>query len=518
MSDKAGPEQAVPQPDESIMGTGYFDLLPNEIIWDILTLSHDFDAQPPSVVNFGLEPQIASLQSNCHPLKNYAVVCKRWRQLMLPTIFKYSRVCLPSDRQWLVLNEQILHSLSRSGRSEHEEYIYCKLKDWVRPQHEVADNARFADVRRRSAIRDVSAGEIAGFEFIKQSDCLLCGPNGPPIDCWRWIPSLKGEMQAYLDFVRANDLEYCVASLVVYTATGLQSGELTGAEDALINREVRKMWESVFSYFGGRFGRLERVMVAAPPSTMAALCNSREESEDTWAFEMPLHYAEFRIDAAPKIAPTSQQLSSDSNTPLSTSPTDTDSSPPRRSLHHESCLYNARPWTTLSYNEGASIAVYGHYEWQWKRPPRVFDFILRWLAKESSCRRCKAHQPRIALTSVSYTSLFPLGAHVRDIAEAMMSISSVQNLTVRLADPNILEDKERLGKGLADDCWTEWRSCYGAIVKDVLGNAKEGFTLESLDGTTPEVKKDLVSTIRNVRVANVVRDGEELRWVKQATK
>ena len=355
---------------------------------------------------------------------------------------------------------------------------------------------------------------IAILEYAEDSDAILLGSKGPPKYFWRWVPSLNGTLQQYLDFITTSEIAGYVKSFVLLTDEALDRDRLTGAEEALLQREVRKLWRAVFSAFGGGKG-LGRVVVAAPPSTMAALTDSREGPADTWAFKMPLHYAEFALDLThPTKIPTSAPSSFKPDNSSSSRPS---SSPPPQPPHHPFTLYNAQPWLRLHYNEGAFVAAYSHYEWHWKKPPQILYHLLCWLAKASRCHTCAV---RPALRELTYTSLFPFAAHVRALAARVHDLPDINVLRVRMASPELLEDRGRMGTALAEDCWSEWRAAYVAVARVVVVPALKGFLFESLDdaqeGTRAEVEK--VFEGQKVVEAGIVKaEGDGLRWVKGGT-
>lgn len=226
--------------------------LPNELIQHIFDNVTDFTAAPPSVAKFTAEPSPSLTVNPVHPIKQMSLVCRRWRAHLMQELFKYTRVSLDCESQWL-------------------------------------------------------------------------------------CPSPSETVCDYLQFVKESNLQTKIDSLVVYTEHSIAS-QRQNVEETRIIRATASLWKTIFGCFSP-----PRLVISAPPSTMASLASSIEDSDDTWAFEMPLHYLCFSREAA-------------NSTPVS---------PSTKSPSYSSSAFvsEIQPWTHLAYNEGTMLTGYAHYEW-----------------------------------------------------------------------------------------------------------------------------------------------------------
>jgi hypothetical protein len=145
------------------------------------------------------------------------------------------------------------------------------------------------------------------------------------------------EVDDFLKFVAENALQSKIRSLVVYTEHTVPS-QRQNIEETSIIRGTVALWRAIFSCISP-----PRLVISAPPSTMAFLASSIEDSDDTWAFEMPLHYL---------------CLARDDTSSLPLRPV-----PKLPSSNSSAFVSEMQPWTHLSYNEGSMLTGYAHYEW-----------------------------------------------------------------------------------------------------------------------------------------------------------
>jgi hypothetical protein len=309
---------------------------------------------------------------------------------------------------------------------------------------------------------------VFGLSFMSEND------ESYPLEYFHWLPSMNVEVARFLEFVDNNNLAAQVKSLVV-----LAHNELTetrsSLEDTLIHREVKALWREVFK----PFWILNEITVVAPPSTMAALSGAGERDCDSWLFRIPYHYLRLTKDA------------SSDNEEASSSP----SSPGSRG--RETFLYNMKAWNHLAYNEGTSLRGYGHYEYQWKRPPRILESLLLWLVKE----RMSPRTPRIQ--TVEYISSFPYASHVGRIASVLSRLGHIRRLQVKLADPDLLDDTELLGKAQPSDVYSEWEHCYANIVAQFLAKASDGTIFISSDTKFATLREQVQQRIEKQKLVEI---------------
>lgn len=403
---------------EDRRGLGGIARLPDELLLHIFGYNADLDGDPPSVSHILFEPSDEFTRREYQPLKTLSLVCPRWRRILFPDVFRCSRVNMSKEPRWLCLC------------SSHEE-------------------------------------EIMDLKYVEEDDShLLSLPN----EYLHWLPSMRGEVATFIEFVKENGLQADIKSLVLQ-ADQEMTPHPTAIERATIIQEANLLWMTFMDTFS-----LGRLVIAAPPSTMAALTSTRD-SPESWTFEMPLHYLCFCLDAWKTKGPASPSHPEfqGSNTP-STSPT--------RCVQERP--HNIRPWTKLTYNEGTMLPGYAHYEWTFNRPPFVLPILLNVIRHDLS------HESYPNITSLTYISNFPFSDHVKEVAEQLKHFKHLKEVKIKFAEPNFLDDgNERLGRGQMSDVWKEWEDSYKNIIHHFLEPATPGTSVEFLDTVHTRLFEDV---------------------------
>jgi hypothetical protein len=124
---------------------------------------------------------------------------------------------------------------------------------------------------------------------------------------------------------------------------------------------------------------------------------------------------------------------------------------------------------------------------------------------------------------MKYISLFPYANHVELIMQELARLEDLRKLSVKFADPDILEDTGRLGKGQTGDVWAEWENAYVKVVRSFLRHAKEE-TVFTSDDTKQEKLRETISTkMQQYGVHGPVRqhgppllrmEEDPLKWVR----
>jgi len=326
--------------------------LPNELL---IHIASQLDLPPPSVLKFRHEPTPQLTVSDSIPLKCLSQVSWRWRKIALPILFKYARIALDPEPQWVPVDARLVDSMQGqlTSLSHHEFRIYTKMRSKFKSSSAFAYEETFDDLL-------ISLCRIQdGDKFLKSVPRIL------------WLPHLPSSFTQFGRFVHRYTLKHHIKNVVVYTHQEYELRPVTTA-NAPMARAVNEIWTHVFSYI-----EPTRVVVAAPPTTMAGLLDTQMQSADAWAFDMKTHYIEL-------LQPE----------PLRLEHMTTDCRPWNSTLIHK------RPWYHLSYNEGSSIAAYSTYEYHLKQSPRILYLLLLRLAKEAqSC--CN-------IISFDFTGVFPL--------------------------------------------------------------------------------------------------------------
>lgn len=430
--------------------------LPEELlllIWDYLGIN---DATPPSVAKFDDEPTCTLTRCKNTPLKNLSLVCKRWRNLLLPSLFSYSRVILSPVMHWIGLSPRLLqlcearHLTSNPQASQRELDIVQQMRRlfW------------------RKSTDDGQHRRVAIMEYISGDDKLLLRIAKESL---HWIPSAKGEIHDYLHFIRGNDLASSVRS---FTLSCDQPFNEEGPAYSRAEREGPAIWKTLFKTIDPL-----RVVIASHPTVMALLTESRLGVHQDWLFKQDVHYLELSRDA------------------------DDDDVETQNASPFQPALHNIRKWTHLGYNENSSIPAYEQYEYFHYSAPAVLKHLILWISKE------KDYRMGTQLQSIKYVACFPLAEHVSDVLDIVGDLDSVQVLETRLSpDPTSdLLDDARVGRSDRKDCWQEWNRCYRNILKYI----------EKMDAE----KRDVMLKVSDYENTALIEDLDEIlrhsRWVKE---
>ena len=449
------------------MNSSGLHALPNELLIQIAT---HLDIEPPSVNKFAHEPSTELTCSDSTPLKNLSQVSWRWRKVVIPILFQYTRVALDPNPQWVPLDARLIESMQGqlSTLSNHEFMIYTKLRSKFKSSSAFAFDQSFDDVL-------INLCRIQeGDEFLKSSPTIL------------WLPHLSSSFADFGRIVLKYQLKQHIKSVVLHSDIEYGLRHVSTA-DAPLARAVAEIWAQVFSCL-----EPTRVVVAAPPATLAGLLDTQMLSSDTWAFDMKLHYIEL----------------------VQTSPLGLDhvkSSPNCRPWN--SALVHRRPWTHIGYNEGSSITAYSTYEYHLKQSPKMLYLILMRLAKEvDTC--CN-------ITSFSFTGIFPFATNVTSIIRALHRIPTLRNITFQLApgpENNLLGQPDRMGRAQSGDFWLEWTESY-KVIASYLGvfDFEDGAEFTSKDCTSETLTRDveeIVELLKHRGAGWRGKEGEVGVWVR----
>ena len=385
--------------------------LPNELLLQIISY---FDCEPPSISKFSHEPSSALTVSDYTPLKSLSLVSRRWRSLALSTLFRYTRIDLNEEPRWVPINARLIESMQGhlSKLSDHEMHIYQKMRNIQKSSAMFAFDEMFDDL-------------LVSYCCVQKDDEFL--KSAPLI---HWLPSLSKTFPTFSRFVEQYGLKRHIESVIVHTAMEYELRHVS-TSDAPLRKAVSDIWSQLLSCL-----EPTRVVVAAPPSTMACLLDTTMLSPDAWAFDMRMHYIEL-IQPDPR-----------HNPPHPRSP---DCRPWDTALIHQ------RPWSHLSYNEGSSISAYSTYEYHLKQAPKILYLLLCQLSHVSPC--CN-------INSFTFTSVFPYNTSISAIIFVLRKIPTLKKIEVRLApgpENNVLASPKRMRRAQPHDLWLEWTESYNCV-------------------------------------------------------
>jgi hypothetical protein len=440
------------------------DALPNELF---IQIASHLDIEAPSITKFAHEPSAHLTESKTTPLKQLSLVSWRWRKITLPILFHYSRVPLDKEPKWVPIDARLVDSMQTqlSTLSNHEFQIYHKMRSKFKSSSEFAYNDEFDDL-------------LINLCWIQDGDGFL--RTVPHI---LWIPHLPKLFDDFARFVAQYNLKHHVKSVVVHTDKEYELRHVRTA-DAPLARAVVDMWGSIFRHL-----EPSRVVVAAPPGTLAGLLDTQVLSSDVWAFEMKMHYVEL----------------------LQSEPSRLEHSKPN--CRRSDSVITQRPWTHLGYNEGSSITAYSTYEYHLKQSPKILYLIL--------VRLAKAVKPCCNITSFSFTGVFPFVTNVTAIVRALHKIPTLKQIRFQLApgaENNVLNDPKRVGRAQRSDFWLEWNESY-KVISSYLGlfEFKNGAEFRSRDCGNEQLALDVSAYIELLqqRGAGWRKKGEERGvWIR----
>jgi hypothetical protein len=439
--------------------------LPNELL---IQIASHLDAKAPSITQFAHEPSADLTKSDYTPLKLLSLVSWRWRKITLPLLFRYSRVTLDKQPQWVPVDARLVDSMQTqlTTLSNHEFQIYHKMRSKFKSSSGFAYDEAFDDLL-------INLCRIQeGDEFLKAVPHIL------------WLPHLPSTFDRYARFVAQYDLKHHIKSVVVHTDKEYELRHVSTA-NAPLARAVADIWSSIFSHL-----EPTRVVVAAPPATLAGLLDTQMLSADAWAFEMKMHYIELLQPEPSRIEHMQSMCRA-----------------------WGSALIHRRPWTHLGYNEGSSITAYSTYEYHLKQSPKMLYLILVRLAKEAqSC--CN-------ITSFSFTGVFPFVTNVTSLIRALHKIPKLKHISFQLApgpENNSLDDPKRMGRAQRSDFWLEWNESY-KVIAGYLGviDFEDGAEFRSWDCSNEQLAQDVTAYIELLQQRGAgwkKSDAENGVWVR----
>ncbi|GAB7322045.1 hypothetical protein MBLNU13_g03093t1 [Cladosporium sp. NU13] len=420
--------------------------LPEELQLLIL----DFlDSPPPSATRLRQEPSLALTDNEDQTLKRISLVSKRWRRLVLPTLFKYARLRLdrPPRIEWNtcpVCNESVL-ATGKGRMAQPHELVH------VDQCH--VDMVSAAARRDSNSISERLCADLP----IESGEA----PALQPSTTYPWIQRFYHAMLDFLGFLQDNDIANMIESFVLYTGQMLEA-KLHRFPHEAADEDWR--FPASAAFWAHLLTAIDpyTITIVAPPLDLACLTNCAVDTFGDWAFgEMDYHVL------------TLQQAKRGHTSTGAPAYASLRSIPASYPSIAASSVLNLRPWTHLGLNEGPFLKAYGTYEFFERGPPSLVYSI-----KDSIIRRPRQAQTSVQtqnsdayvvqplwnLTSLDYTAIFPFSNHA-DFSSILHQISHLSLQLAPSAESNILNDRVRLGKADLADCWTELLTTYAQVVE-----------------------------------------------------
>jgi hypothetical protein len=360
--------------------------LPEELQQLILEF---LDSPSPSSGRLRHEPCLELTDSEDRTLKRISLVSKRWRRLVLPTLFKYARL-----------------RLDRPPRTEWNACPVCNGSVFATGRIPTAGPNVLGDIDQyhvemiSAALSQREISLTSGKSYTESPTENEDAPAVHPSSTFTWIQRFYHSMLDFLMFLEENDIANIIDNFVLYTDQTLEAKLHRFPHEA-----ADKDWR--FPASAAFWGHLLSVInpstitILAPPLDLACLTNCAVDTFGDWAFgEMDYHILTLR-----------QAKTGHASTEIPTYAS-LRSIPTSYPSIATSSVLNLRPWTHLGLNEGPFLKAYGTYEFFERGPPSLVYSI-----KDSIIRRprqaqtgTQGHdsdsfvvQPLWNLTSLDYT-------------------------------------------------------------------------------------------------------------------
>lgn len=342
------------------------DDLPEELLDQVASI---LDQSPPSLVSNLSEPSLDALFSAHCPLKALSLTSRKWRNKAAPLIFQYLRIpfetlhdCLKCDWDYRV---DIDDKSARAGEPK-----LLQNRRWQNSPFESGLDARLIGYRSSFSVTlakdngdivelawsDISEQDREYAELVAEHitpDLYTVHPSGDNF-AFNRLPELAK---------RYNLLQKPL-SLVVYTSLG--RGEAFHDRSLCEGgRLLSTMWTKALNFLDPY-----RIVLIAPPSTIAPLTSCWSDTSDEWAFSIPYQRVELCTHVRDNPHANRQKSKGNqSNSTLQYLPTNLRPLDPWRQMEydlsskHSSGILHASHWSSMEYDEGSSLNAYGTYHY-----------------------------------------------------------------------------------------------------------------------------------------------------------
>ena len=285
----------------------------------------------------------------------------------------------------------------------------------------------------------------------------------------------------FLAFLRENDLGRHVKTVVVSVRT------------VYTDTETPLWWEELFLEIDPL-----SVTVIAPPFIFGDMAATSLYQKDGWAFNLPLQMMQFQQTARNK-----------AHTRL-------------LEPGEHGTFFNARPWSTLFFNEGSSLSAYSTYEYYLLRVPSLMDTWGQSLTSPPATPQ-SVITPSMALarlTTFHYTAIFPFYNHTNLVLKLLRTMTSLRSFTIQLSPgpgSTILDEETARSAALdASDPWMELETSYALVAHTVryLGVQGRLDEFRTMDYALPILRETIDGKLVRVLSEKWVHDGEGF-WKKR---
>jgi len=268
----------------------------------------------------------------------------------------------------------------------------------------------------------------------------------------------------FLAFLRQNDLQQRVSSIVAVV-----SGHYNHVHPAWWARLLNEVPAT-------------RLSIIAAPHILAELTGVSAWSTDAWAFDIPYQILSF--DQSPEAT--------------------------RYKIDYEDLpnFLDARPWKTLTVNEGSSVLAYTTYEYFFRRTPSLLSAL-------SPSGSTSGDSLFSKLTTFQYVAIFPFYNHVDEVLKCIQKMTRLERLSLKLcpdAGSTILHDEVIAAGSHLDinDPWNECDTSWRLIAHNVAALTSVGplRELHMSDVQIEGVRDSLEFTLNRILKQNWTYSGE----------
>lgn len=238
--------------------------LPEELLLNVLSY---LDSESPSSIHIRKEPSLALTTSALKNYKNISRVSRRWRRIVLPLLFRFSRL--------------------RLDIAPRQEWTQCHVCGTCNTNGQIQDTSLHAQLFS-SAIGSVTGSQTP--------QTRASGTTFDRTESLTWAARFHHALQDYLCFLRDNKLEPSVQSFVLETdrtipGQGRYPHRLAAGEDHRF-QAAAVFWVELLSVIDP-----SRIVVVAPPADLACLTNCAIDLFGEWAFsDMDYHILELCVN------------------------------------------------------------------------------------------------------------------------------------------------------------------------------------------------------------------------------
>ncbi|KAK4982566.1 hypothetical protein LTR66_009206, partial [Elasticomyces elasticus] len=390
------------------------------------------DVEPPSWSKIDQEPSLALTDSADTPLKALSCASKHFRRLVMPVLFRCSRVRL--DRTpWLRPQYGLVEHEARLELYDHALHWaeVDRRTHWKDSGFAAGDaftrSAWSADHQRRRATGVAGARSAKSVYLLYNQDSSSSNGRGLTMSVRRsgngddndtpvyngfwdtrpqqaryWLPILYSASQLFLRFVVGHEIKDCIKSLVVYTDEALETAPGAYPHYQL---EVDHCWQGSAAFWHDLLSVVNpsRLTILASPVELACLVNCSISTVHEWAFsDMDFHILSLHQNTSSRSLSQLQPYNPHHAIPYS------------YSAVASASILHARPWHHAALNEGSFLKAYATYEYFERGPPSVIYSIKTFLhgLSHDQPNTSPILSPHHSIDSFAYTAIFPFANHI----------------------------------------------------------------------------------------------------------